>query len=148
MQLLRLYTSVEMNRRLSVELILFFLPVKVTLIYVYFPGKAVGGRKAKENRLRIKHFTSGQYSSGFHGDLNVAVSKILNEKERFVDKSKEKRKVIKDQTNGTRTSMAKSIVLGKVNCSQLASSWSWLSVLYPSFVYPSSHLSFFIHLFI
>ena len=94
----------------------------MTLIYVYFSGKAVGGRKAKENRLRIKHLTSGQYSSGFHGDLNVAVSKILTEKERFVDKSKEKRKVIKDQTNGTRTSMAKSIALGKVNCSQSASS--------------------------
>ena len=87
---------------------------KVTLIYDDFLGKAIGGRKAKENRLRIKHLTSGQYSSSFHGDLNVAVSKILTEKERFVDKNKEKRKVIKEQTKETRTSMAKSIVLGKV----------------------------------
>ena len=81
----------------------------------FFSGKAVGGRKAKENRLMIKHLTAEDSSSSFHDDLNTAASKILNEHERFVEKNKEKRKVIKEQTKETRTSMADSILLGKVN---------------------------------
>lgn len=80
----------------------------------YSLGKAAGGRKAKENRSFIKHLTSGDYSSGFHGDLKVAVSKILIKNERFADKNKEKRMVVKEQTKETGRSMKESIVLGKV----------------------------------
>lgn len=78
----------------------------------------IGGRKALENRRFIKHLTSGQYSSGFHGDLNKALNKIMTGNKLMADKSKEKRKVIKEQTKETKTSMKEKILLAKVNLSQ------------------------------
>ena len=78
----------------------------------------IGGRKALENRRFVKHLTSGQYSSGFHGDLNKALDKIMTGKKLMADKSKEKRKVIKQQTKETKTSMTENIKLAKVSVSQ------------------------------
>lgn len=78
----------------------------------------IGGRKALENRRFIKHLTSGQHSSGFHGDLHKALDKIMIGNKLMVDKSKEKRKVIKQQTKETKTSMVENIKLAKVNFSQ------------------------------
>ena len=75
----------------------------------------IGGRKALENRRFIKHITSGQYSSGFHGDLNKALNKIMTGNKLMADKSKGKRKVIKQQTKQTKTSMTENIKLAKVN---------------------------------
>ena len=75
----------------------------------------IGGRKALENRRFIKHLTSGQYSSGFHGDLNKAVNKLLTENKLSANKSKEKRKVIRQQTKETRTSLKENILKAKVN---------------------------------
>ena len=81
-------------------------------------GKSViGGRKALENRRFIKHLTSGQYSNGFHGDLNKALNKIVTGNKLMADNSKEKRKVIKQQTKDTKTSMTDNIKLAKVNFS-------------------------------
>jgi len=78
----------------------------------------IGGRKSLENRRFIKHLTSRQHSSGFHGDLHKALDKIMIGNKHMVDKSKEKRKVIKQQTKETKTSMAENIKLAKVNFSQ------------------------------
>lgn len=75
----------------------------------------IGGRKALENRRYIKHLTSGQHSSGFHGNLSKACSRILTGNKLLADKSKEKRLVINQQTKRTRTSMTDSILLAKVN---------------------------------
>ena len=84
--------------------------------YIILSGKSmIGGRKALENRRFIKHLTSGQHSSGFHGDLNKAVNKIMTGNKLWVDKSKKKRKVIKQQTNETRTSLKENILKAKVN---------------------------------
>ena len=77
----------------------------------------IGGRKALENRRFIKHLTSGQYSNGFQGDLNKALNKIVTGNKLMADKSKEKRKVIKQQTKDTKTSMTENIKLAKVNFS-------------------------------
>ena len=76
----------------------------------------IGGRKALENRRFIKHLTSGQYSSGFHGDLSKARSKLISGNKQLVDRSKEKRIVIKRLTKATRTSMMESVLLAKVGC--------------------------------
>lgn len=85
----------------------------------FLSGKSViGGRKALENRRFIKHVTSRQYSSGFHGDLNKALNKIMTGNKLMADRSKEKRKVVKQQTKETKTSMTESIKLAKVNSSQ------------------------------
>lgn len=76
-------------------------------------GKAIGGQTAKETRFTIRRLTSGNYSSGFLGDLIVAATRIMTAKDRLVDKSKEKRRVIKVQTRERRTFLAESIGLGK-----------------------------------
>ena len=74
----------------------------------------IGGRNALENRRFLKHLTSGQYSSGFHGDLNTARSKLISGNKQLVDRSKEKRIVVKRLTKATRTSMMESVLLEKV----------------------------------
>ena len=79
-----------------------------------FSGKAVGGRRTREKRLLVKHLTSTDYSTGFHGDLNLALSKILTDNEWFGDENKEKRKVIREQTKQTKTSLKDSIRSAKV----------------------------------
>ncbi|XP_078370518.1 uncharacterized protein LOC144654292 isoform X2 [Oculina patagonica] len=77
-------------------------------------GKSnIGGRKALGNRRFIKHLTSGQYSSGFHGDLNKALNKIMTGNKLLADKSTEKRKVIKQQTKKTNTSLKENLLLAK-----------------------------------
>ena len=82
----------------------------------FLSGKSmIGGRKALENRRFIKHLTSRQYSSGFHGDLNKALNKIMTGNKLMADRSKEKRKVVKQQTKETKASMTESIKLAKVN---------------------------------
>ena len=53
-------------------------------------------------------------SSGFQDDLKKAVSTILMENESFIDKSKEKRKVVMEQTKEARTSMTECIISAKV----------------------------------
>ena len=83
---------------------------------IFLSGKSViGGRKALENRRFIKHLTSGQYSSGFLGDLNKALNKIMTGNKRMADRNKEKRGVVKQQTKKTKRSMTESIKLAKVN---------------------------------
>ena len=79
-----------------------------------FSGKAFGGRKTREKRLLVKHLTSADYSTGFHGDLNLARSKILTDNEWFGDQNKGKRKVIREQTKQTKTSLKDSIRSAKV----------------------------------
>ena len=74
----------------------------------------IGGRKALENRRFTKHLTSGQYSSGFHGDLNKARSKIMSGTKKSMDRRKEKRTVVKQLTKATRTSMMESVLPAKV----------------------------------
>ena len=54
----------------------------------------------------------------------MAVSKILIYNERFADKNKEKRTVVKEQTKETGRSMKESIVLGKVIGVSYYISWS------------------------
>ncbi|KAL9973785.1 hypothetical protein ACROYT_G020287 [Oculina patagonica] len=77
-------------------------------------GKSmIGGRKALDNRRFIKHLTSGQYSSGFHGDINKSFNKIMTGNKHLADKSKGKRTVIKQQTKETRTSIKENILLAK-----------------------------------
>ena len=102
-------------------MILMFCAVVSTYILslIFLSGKSViGGRKALENRRFIKHLTSRQYSSGFHGDLNKALKKIMTGNKLMADKSKEKRKVIKQQTKESKMSMIENILLTKVNFSQ------------------------------
>ena len=83
---------------------------------IFLSGKSViGGRKALENRRFIKHLTSGQYSSGFLGDLNKALNKIMTGNKLMADRNKDKRKVVKQQTKKTKRSMTESIKLAKVN---------------------------------
>ncbi|XP_020619878.1 uncharacterized protein LOC110057620 isoform X2 [Orbicella faveolata] len=62
----------------------------------------------------IKHLTSGQYSSGFYGHLNKARNEIMTGNKLMANKSKEQRKVIKQQTKVTKTSMTETIRLEKV----------------------------------
>ena len=90
------------------------------LSLIFLSGKSgIGGRKALENRRFIKHVTSEQYSSGFHGDIKKALNKIMTAGNKLMaDKSKEKRKVIKQQTKETKTSMTENIRLAKVKFSQ------------------------------
>ena len=89
------------------------------LSLIFLSGKSViGGRKALENRRFIKHLTSRQYSSGFDGDLNKALNKIMTGNKPLADKSKEKRKVIKQQTKESKKSMTENILLTKVKVSQ------------------------------
>lgn len=78
-------------------------------------GKSfIGGQRALENRLIIKHLTSAQHSAGFEGDLNTAISRIVDEKKRQIDINREKRLVIKHQTQETKYSLEESIVRSKV----------------------------------
>lgn len=101
------------------QLMLCAVVFSYILSLIFLSGKSViGGRKALENRRFIKNLTSGQYSSGFHGDLNKALNKIMTGNKLMADKSKEKRKVIKEQTKETKTSMKEKILLAKVNLSQ------------------------------
>ena len=92
---------------------LFFCPYIQCLLFL-FPGKAFGGRKTKENRLFIKHLTSANYFQGFLGNITLAISKILTKNGGFADKSKEKRRVIREQTKETKASLFESILLAKV----------------------------------
>ena len=92
---------------------LFFCPYIQCLLFL-FPGKAFGGRKTKENRLFIKHLTSTNYFQGFLGNITLAISKILTKNGGFADKSKEKRRVIREQTKETKASLFESILLAKV----------------------------------
>ena len=91
----------------------------VIQIYVnnnFTSGKfMIGGRKALENRRFIKHLTSGQYSGGFRDDINKALNKIMTGNKLLADKNKEERKVIKQQTKETRTSLKENILLAKVS---------------------------------
>ena len=83
---------------------------------IILSGKSmIGGRKALENRRFIKHLTSGQYSSGFSDDINNALNKIMTGNKLLADKNKEKRKVIKQQTKETWTSLKENILLAKVS---------------------------------
>ena len=102
-------------------MLLMFCAVVFTymLSLIFLSGKSViGGRKALENRHFIKHLTSRQYSSGFHCDLNKALNKIMTGNKLMADKSKEKRKVIKQQTKESKKSMTEKILLTKVKVSQ------------------------------
>ena len=74
----------------------------------------IGGRKALENRNFIKHLTTEQFSTGLESDLNTAISRILKEKKHDVDRSREKRRVIKHQTQETKYSFTESILRSKV----------------------------------
>ena len=95
---------------------IFAVVLCYTLKFDFLSGKSViGGRKALENRRFIKHITSGQYSTGFHGDLNKALEKIMTGNKLMVDKCKEKREVIKQQTKERKMSMTENIKLAKVN---------------------------------
>ena len=67
-----------------------------------------------ENRRFIKHLTSEQYSTGLESELNTAISRILGEKKRDVDRNREKRVVIKHQTQETKYSLTESIQRAKV----------------------------------
>ena len=85
----------------------FLLPLSPLL------GKAFGGRKTKENRLFIKHLTSAKYFQGFLSDILLAAFKILTNNGGFADKSKERRRVIVEQTKETKP-LLESILLAKV----------------------------------
>ena len=78
-----------------------------------FPGKAVGGRKAKENRLYIKPVTSAKYFQGFLGNISWLFPSLTNNGG-FADKSKEKRRVVREQTKETKACLFESILLAKV----------------------------------
>jgi len=102
-------------------MLLMFCAVVFTymLSLIFLSGKSViGGRKALENRRFIKDLTSWQYSSGFHGDLNKALNKIMTGNKLMADKNKEKRKAIKQQTKESKKSMTENILLTKVKVSQ------------------------------
>ena len=58
--------------------------------------------------------TSAQHSTGFEGDLNTAISRIMDEKKRHKNINREKRLVIKHQTQETKYSLEESIVRSKV----------------------------------
>lgn len=81
---------------------------------ILISGKVfVGGQRALENRQFIKHLTSEQFSTGLEGGLNTAISRILGEKKRDVDRNREKRRVTKHQKE-TKYSLTESILRSKV----------------------------------
>lgn len=101
------------------SLVCFAVDLCCVINLTFLSGKSViGGQKALENRRFIKHLTSGQHSSGFRGDLNKARNKVMTGNNLMADRSKEKRKVVKQQTKETKKSMTESIKLAKVNFSQ------------------------------
>ena len=99
---------------MSLFIFFFSFALYIQCLLFLFPGKAFGGRKTKENRLFIKHLTSANYSQGFLGNIILAISKILTNNGGFADKSKEKRRVIREQTKETKASLFESILLAKV----------------------------------